>query len=46
MHAVNKMLQTQFPDMQGLQSTLKSQTEFDPVLRAIKAWEFNFHVTN
>ena len=32
MHAVNKMLQTQFPDMQGLQSTLKSQTEFDPVV--------------
>ena len=32
MHTVNKMLQTQFPDMQGLQSTLKSQTEFDPVV--------------
>ena len=34
MHAVNKMLQTQFPDIQGLQSTLKSQTEFDPVIVA------------
>ena len=31
MHAVNKILQTQFPYMQGLQSTLKSQTKFDPV---------------
>ena len=26
MHAVNQMLQTQFPDIQSLQSTLKSQT--------------------
>ena len=34
MHAVNKMLQTQFPDIQGLQSTLKSQTEFDSVVVA------------
>ena len=32
MHAVNKILQTQFPYMQGLQSTLKSQTKFDPVV--------------
>ena len=34
MHAVNKMLQTQFPDIQGLQSTLKSQMEFDPLVVA------------
>ena len=34
MHAVNQLLQTQFPDIQGLQSTLKSQTEFDSVVVA------------
>ena len=31
MHAVHKMLQAAFPALGGLQSTLKSQTEFDPV---------------
>ena len=50
MHAVNKMLQTQFPDIQGLQSTLKSQTEFDLVVVAggylpCKRYSLTFYIS-
>ena len=31
MHAVHTMLQKQFSDGEGLQTTLKSQTEFAPL---------------